>query len=128
MKRYVRSTSPFEPVIGFSRAVRAGNLVFVSGTAGRDADGVVRDAGVYGQARKAIENIARALEEAGASLADVVRTRIYLTDINQWEDLARAHREAFGANPPASTMIEVSRLAAGEMLVEIEADAVVETP
>ena len=126
MRRNIRSNSPFEPVVGFSRAVRAGNQVFVSGTVGRVADGTVRETTVYGQAKKTIENIAAALAEAGASLNDVVRTRVYLLDIDQWEELARAHREAFGANPPASSMVEVSRLAATGMLVEIEADAVIE--
>jgi enamine deaminase RidA (YjgF/YER057c/UK114 family) len=80
---------------------------------------------MYAQARQTIANIERALALAGATLADVVRTRIYVTDITQWESVARAHREAFGGNPPATSMVEVSRLVSPDMLVEIEADAVV---
>jgi enamine deaminase RidA (YjgF/YER057c/UK114 family) len=126
MRRNVSSNSPYEPVVGFSRAVRAGNLVFVSGTVGRGPDGNVVAGGVYEQAKQTIENIRAALEQAGASLSDVVRTRAYLVDISAQDDFARAHREAFGDVRPASTMVEVSRLATPEMLVEIEADAVIE--
>src|SRR3954463_9893846 len=106
-RQYVQSNSPFAPAVGFSRAVRAGNMVFVSGTVGWDADGVIRETSVYGQAPRAIENIAAALAEAGAPAAEVVRPRIYVVDIALWEEVARAHREFFGANPPASTMVEV---------------------
>jgi enamine deaminase RidA (YjgF/YER057c/UK114 family) len=123
-RQNVSSNSPFEPVFAFSRAVRVGNSVSVSGTVGRRADGTFPE-GVYEQARQAIENIAQALSETGCSLNDVVRTRVYLVDIDRWEDVARAHREAFADVRPASTMVEVSRLAAPEMLVEIEADAIV---
>ena len=101
-------------------------MVFVSGTVAWEADGAVHETSVYGQARRTIENILAALAQAGATAADVVRTRIYMVDIEQWEEVARAHREVFGANPPASTMVEVSRLARPEMLVEIEADAVID--
>jgi enamine deaminase RidA (YjgF/YER057c/UK114 family) len=124
MRRNVSSNSPYEPIVGFSRAVRAGNIVFVSGTVGRGPDGSVVAGGVYEQAKQTIENIRVALEAAGASLSDVVRTRTYLVDIAAQDDFARAHREAFGDIRPASTMVEVSRLATPEMLVEIEADAV----
>ena len=127
MRRNVSSNSPYEPVVGFSRAVRAGNHVFVSGTVGRGGGGDVVPGGVYEQARQTIENIRVALEQAGATLGDVVRTRAYLVNIDAQDDFARAHREAFGDIRPASTMVEVSRLASPEMLVEIEADAVVET-
>ncbi|HLF72697.1 MAG TPA: RidA family protein [Dehalococcoidia bacterium] len=126
MRRNVASNSPYEPVIAFSRAVRAGNQVFVSGTAAWGADGRLVSGGGYEQAKQCIANIGAALEKAGASLSDVVRTRTYMVDIDQWEDVARAHREAFAAILPASTLVEVSRLASADMLVEIEADAVVD--
>jgi enamine deaminase RidA (YjgF/YER057c/UK114 family) len=126
MRQNVSSNSPYEPVVGFSRAVRIGNQVCVSGTVGRGPDGNVVAGGVYEQARQVIENIRVALEQAGASLNDVVRTRAYLVNIDAQDDFARAHREAFGDIRPASTMVEVSRLASPEMLVEIEADAIVE--
>jgi enamine deaminase RidA (YjgF/YER057c/UK114 family) len=126
MRQNVSSNSPYEPLVGFSRAVRAGNQVFVSGTVGRGADGNVVAGGVYEQARQIIENIRVALEQTGASLSDVVRTRTYLVDVNTQDDFARAHREAFGNIRPASTLVEVSNLASPEMLVEIEADAVIE--
>jgi enamine deaminase RidA (YjgF/YER057c/UK114 family) len=112
--------------VGFSRAVRAGDTIYVSGTVAWGEDGTLTGLGdVYAQAKQAIANIATALAQAGASLADVVRTRIYVTDIDLWEEGVRAHREAFGSIRPASTLVEVSRLAAPEMLVEIEAVAVV---
>jgi enamine deaminase RidA (YjgF/YER057c/UK114 family) len=126
MRQNVSSNSPYEPLVGFSRAVRAGNQVFVSGTVGRGADGNVVAGGVYEQARQIIENIRVALEQTGASLSDVVRTRTYLVDVNTQDDFARAHREAFGNIRPASTLVEVSNLASPEMLVEMEADAVIE--
>ena len=126
MRQNVSSNSPYEPLVGFSRAVRAGNQVFVSGTVGRGADGNVVAGGVYEQARQIIENIRVALEQTGASLNDVVRTRTYLVDVNTQDDFARAHREAFGNIRPASTLVEVSNLASPEMLVEMEADAVIE--
>ena len=126
-RRRVFSSSPYEPLIGFSRAVRVGDTVYVSGTVAWGPDGQLVGRGdVYAQARQAIANIEAALKEAGASLRDVVRTRVYLTDISRWEEAARAHREAFADVRPASSMIEVSRLASLEMLVEIEAVAVVE--
>lgn len=112
--------------MGYSRAVRVGPLVHVTGTTATDAAGeIVAEGDVYGQAAQAIANIAAALAQAGARLEDVVRTRIYVTDIARWEDVARAHREAFGSIMPATTMVEVSRLIDPRMLVEIEADAVV---
>ncbi len=126
MRQNVSSNSPYEPLVGFSRAVRVGSLVFVAGTVGRDATGNVVEGGVYEQAKQAIANIEAALQQVGASLRDVVRTRIYLVDVNRQDEVARAHREAFGDIRPASTLLEVSRLASSEMLVEIEADAVIE--
>ena len=126
MRRNISSNSPYEPLVGFSRAVRAGNHVFVSGTVGRDTDGTVVSGGVYEQSKQIIENIRIALEQAGAALSDVVRTRTYLVDVTTQDDFARAHREAFGDIRPASTMVEVSRLAGPEMLVEMEADALID--
>jgi len=124
-RKNIFSVSPYEDVIGFSRAVRVGDLVFVSGTVAWGPDGKLLGAGdVYAQAKQTLANIEGYLREAGASLKDVVRTRIYLTDIGRWQEVARAHREAFGDVRPASSMLEISRLAEPEMLVEIEAVAV----
>lgn len=122
----IPGNSPWESVIGFSRAVRVGERVYVSGTVATGGDGeIVGKGDAYAQAAQALRNIEAALGQAGAALADVVRTRIYVTDIADWEAVARAHREAFGSVRPASTLVEVSRLADPAMLVEIEADAVV---
>lgn len=126
MHERVASNSPFEPVVGFSRAVRAGSHVYVSGTAAWDAAGKIAAGDVYAQTRQCIENIAAALAKAGASLSDVVRTRIYVVDVDLRQEAARAHREAFAAIMPAATLVEVSRLATPAMLVEVEADAVIE--
>ena len=124
-RRNISSNSPYEPIIGFSRAVRVGDTVYVSGTVAFDAGGRLTGRGdVYAQAVQTIRNIETALKEAGAALGDVVRTRVYLIDISRWEEAARAHREAFGEVRPASSFVEVSRLADPEMLVEIEAVAV----
>jgi len=111
--------------MGYCRAVRAGSIVAVSGSAAVDENGeLVGPGDMYAQTRQCIKVIERALEEAGCSLADVVRTRTYVTDISQWEAVARAHSAAFGDAPPACTMVEVSQLIDPAMLVEIEADAV----
>ena len=124
-RKRVSSVSPYEDVIGFSRVVRAGDLVFVSGTVAWGPDGkLVGKGDVYAQAKQTLANIEGYLREAGACLKDVVRTRIYLTDIGRWQEVARAHREAFGDVRPASSLLEISRLAEPEMLVEIEAVAV----
>jgi len=125
-RRRVSSNSPYEEIIGFSRAVRVGDTVYVSGTVAWGEDGAfVGEGDVYAQAKQALRNIEAALQQAGAALSDVVRTRVYLTDIDRWEEAARAHAEAFASVKPASTMVEVSRLADPKMLVEIEAVAVV---
>ena len=122
----IRSGAPWEPLVGYARAVRVGSFVAVSGTAAVGPDGTVTGGSdAYRQAQRCIEVIRDALEKAGAGLQHVVRTRIFVTDIDQWEDIARAHREAFGAVPPATSMVEVTRLIDPAMLVEIEADAIV---
>ena len=125
-RQRISSGSPYEPLIGFSRAVRVGDTVYVSGTVAWGDDGKLLGRGdMYAQAKQAIRNIEKALAQAGASLNDVVRTRIYVTDISRLEEAARAHGEGFGEIRPAATMVEVSALAEPEMLVEIEAIAVV---
>lgn len=126
MRQNVSSNSPFEPLVGFSRAVRAGNNVYVSGTVAWGADGKLIAGDAYAQAKQCIANIEAALIQAGASLKDVVRTRMYVIDMDQQEAVSRAHREAFGNVRPAATLVEVSRLATPEMLVEIEADALID--
>jgi enamine deaminase RidA (YjgF/YER057c/UK114 family) len=123
-RKNISTGSKWEPIIGYSRAVRVGNQVFVSGTTGTDANGqVAGDA--YAQSKQALANIASALAQAGVSIENVVRTRIFMTDITQWEAAGKAHGEVFGSIRPATTMVQVAKLIDPAMLVEIEADAVV---
>jgi enamine deaminase RidA (YjgF/YER057c/UK114 family) len=128
MKRQnVRGTSPYEPVVGYSRAVRIGTLVFVAGTTATDEAGTLVGRGdPYAQAVQCFRNIEKALHEAGAGFRDVVRTRMFVTDITRWEAIGRAHGEIFRDIRPVATMVEVRRLIDPDMLVEIEVDAVVE--
>ena len=126
-KKLIHTGTPWEPLIGYCRAVRVGPHVAVSGSAPVDENGdLVGEGDPYLQACRCIEIIAAALNAAGAGLEHVVRTRMFVTDIDRWQEFARAHQEAFGKILPATSMVEVSRLIGPGMLIEIEADALIE--
>ena len=120
----ISTNTPWEPIVGYSRLVRAGDIVAVSGTTATDERGLIVGAGqMYVQARKALDNIRAVLERAGVRMDQVIRTRMFVTDMERFPEVARAHKEFFGDCPPASTVVEVRRLAHRDMMIEIEADA-----
>ena len=126
MKKYISSGTEWENIVGYSRSVRVGNVIEVSGTVASDGNNVVGKNDEYLQTKFILKKIESALKEAGASLNDVVRTRIYVKDISKWSEVAKAHQEVFGKIKPATSMVEVSALISPEYLVEIEATAILD--
>ncbi len=126
MRKKISSGSPWEDIVGYSRAVRVGNIIEVAGTTAMDGDRLVGKGDIYSQTVFVFRKIEKALVEAGASLNDVVRTRMFVTDISQWEAVGKAHGEFFVAIKPVSTMIEVNRLINDDLLIEIEVTAIIE--
>ncbi|HET9055683.1 MAG TPA: RidA family protein [Chitinophagaceae bacterium] len=125
LKKSISSGSPWEDIVGYSRAVKIGNVIEVAGTTAMDGDKLVGKGDVYAQTKFIFQKIEKALKEADASLKDVIRTRMYVTDISKWEEVGKAHGEIFKAIKPASTMVEVSRLINDDLLIEIEVTAII---
>ncbi|HEY9762780.1 MAG TPA: RidA family protein [Trichocoleus sp.] len=129
MRQRVYSGSPWEEKAGYCRAMRVGNQIFVAGTAPSDGKGGTFAPGdAYAQTRRCFEIIQAALEELGSDLSDVVRTRLYVTDMSRWEEFAQAHQELFGDYPPVNTMVEIPKLINPDMLIEVEVEALVDEP
>ncbi len=126
MRQLISSGSPWEDVVGYSRAVKIGNVVEVAGTTAMDGDVLIGKEDMYAQASFIFTKIEKALNEAGAALKDVVRTRMFVTDISQWEQAGKAHGEVFKNIKPVATMVEVSRLINDDLLIEIEVTAITE--
>ncbi|MGG9961084.1 RidA family protein [Ferruginibacter sp. SUN106] len=126
MKKKISSGSPWEDIVGYSRAIRTGNIVEVAGTTAMDGDELIGKGDIYAQTVFVFKKIEKALQEAGASLNDVVRTRMFVTDISQWEEVGKAHGEFFKTIKPVATMVEVNRLINDDLLIEIEVTAIIE--
>jgi enamine deaminase RidA (YjgF/YER057c/UK114 family) len=126
MKKRISSGSPWEDIVGYSRAIRVGNVIEVAGTTAMDGDMLVGKGDIFAQTYYILKKIEAALQEAGASMQDVVRTRMFVTDISQWEAVGKAHGEFFKTVKPVATMLEVSRLINDDLLIEIEATAIIE--
>jgi enamine deaminase RidA (YjgF/YER057c/UK114 family) len=126
MRQNISTGAKWEPIVGYSRAVKIGNVIEVSGTAAADGDEIIAEGDMYAQTLYILKKIERVLKEAGATMADVIRTRMFVTDISRWQEAARAHGEFFGIIMPATSMIEVKALIDPRMLIEIEASAVMD--